>query len=114
MYTDNAARILKETCEQLKQRHERELAALRAQHERDVIARLDELLQRLAESGDGKSLADAYAGVWRAGQSYVRGNVVTHSGSAWLALSDTSGERPGEAPMWRMIVKRGRNARDAA
>lgn len=34
MYTDNAARILKETCERLKQRHDREIAEIRAQQGR--------------------------------------------------------------------------------
>jgi hypothetical protein len=49
-----------------------------------------------------------YAGVWDEGTDYVRGAMVTHGGSAWVALTPAEkGLRPGKAPVWRLAVKSG-------
>jgi len=50
-----------------------------------------------------------YREVWREEQAYKRDEIVTHEGGIWLALKDSSGNRPGngEDPAWRLIVKRG-------
>lgn len=49
-------------------------------------------------------------GVFKAGESYERGDAVTYGGSLWIAQRDT-GEYPrGEESGWRLAVKRGRDA----
>lgn len=40
---------------------------------------------------------------------YQRGDVVTHKGSAWIAVRDAAME-PGDTPEWQLMVKRGRDA----
>lgn len=75
------------------------------------IKRLDDLEKRVA-AFEGAGLK--YQGVWqRASSGYRRGSVVTHQGSAWIALKDHGeGEQPGMAPdAWHMLVKAGRDAR---
>ena len=52
------------------------------------------------------------ADVHRSGQSYEAGDVVTHSGSYWVARAGTSAT-PGASPDWRLVVKRGRDGKDA-
>jgi hypothetical protein len=57
-----------------------------------------------------------YQGVWQAGVDYQRGDGVTMDGSFWIALADTAA-RPGSPSgdkAWRLAVKRGRDAREAA
>ena len=54
-----------------------------------------------------------YRGVFRDGEEYARGDMVTWAGSLWHADKSTS-EKP-DAPDggWRLAVKRGRDGRDA-
>lgn len=52
------------------------------------------------------------AGVHRSGASYEAGDCVTHGGSYWVAKADTR-ETPGKSDDWRMVVKRGRDGKDA-
>lgn len=52
------------------------------------------------------------AGVHRPGASYEAGDCVTHGGSYWVAKADTA-ETPGKSDDWRMVVKRGRDGKDA-
>jgi len=52
-----------------------------------------------------------YQGVYQRAQDYSKGSVVTHSGSAWIALTDIPGGIPGHTPDWQLMVKRGRDAR---
>jgi hypothetical protein len=48
-----------------------------------------------------------YAGVFREGQRYSAGSLITRSGSLWLCEQDTDLE-PGTALSgWKLIVKRG-------
>jgi hypothetical protein len=55
-----------------------------------------------------------YQGVWAELKSYDAGDVVTHAGSAWIALQATRA-KPGDAGQasrsWQLMVKRGRDAR---
>lgn len=53
-----------------------------------------------------------HRGVFKAGQSYEPGHGVTWDGSAWLATRAT-GSKPGTDDSWVLIVKRGRDGRDA-
>lgn len=62
---------------------------------RDVDRRLDEMKT---------NLADAYAGVYRDGNEYQRGQLVTHGGGLWLVMRDTD-NRPGTSDAMRLIVK---------
>lgn len=56
-----------------------------------------------------------YSGTWQRAQDYQRGAVVTDQDSAWVALKAGAGERPGEVPAaWQLLVKAGRDGRDAA
>ena len=50
-------------------------------------------------------------GVYRAGQTYERGDGGTYQGSFWIAQKDTSG-KPGECDGWRLSVKKGRDGKD--
>jgi hypothetical protein len=52
-----------------------------------------------------------YAGVFREGVTYRRGSIVSHGGSAWHADEETTDQRPGTGPGWRLMVKRGQDAR---
>lgn len=54
------------------------------------------------------------AGVYKSGSSYDEGAIVTFSGSAFIASRDvTSTERPESSTGWRLLVKRGRDGKDA-
>ena len=52
-----------------------------------------------------------YCGVWREGQSYVKGDTVTFGGSAWIARATTT-DKPGDgATAWQLAVKAGREGK---
>jgi hypothetical protein len=50
-------------------------------------------------------------GVYRAGESYRKGDTVTWGGSAWIAQRDTDA-KPETDDSWRLSVKRGRDGKD--
>ena len=58
-----------------------------------------------------RTLVDSYHGVYRAGEQYPRGGLVTWDGSLYLALESTSA-RPAENPSWKQITRKGRDGRD--
>jgi hypothetical protein len=67
---------------------------------------------RIAELEARPSLHDA--GVWTETETYVAGSVVSHQGSAWCAQIASTGVRPGSGDgCWRLLVKKGRDARDS-
>jgi len=73
-----------------------------------------ELERRVAElEGKAMTFADAYRGVWRGDVAYKRGEIVTSGGSLWLATCDTN-TKPGAGRDFRLIVKKGRDARHTA
>jgi hypothetical protein len=51
-------------------------------------------------------------GIHKTGSAYESGDVVTRGGSYWVAKKQTIGT-PGESPDWRLVVKRGRDGKDA-
>lgn len=53
-----------------------------------------------------------YRGVFKQGEAYVRGDVVTWGGCAWNCKEDTT-EKPDSADHWELMVKKGRDGRDA-
>jgi len=55
-----------------------------------------------------------YCGVFVEGKAYDLGDAVTWAGSLWHCNAETT-TRPGESSkVWTLIVKRGRDGRDAA
>lgn len=50
-------------------------------------------------------------GVWKAGDTYQKGDGATFDGSWWIAQKET-GAQPGASADWRMAVRKGRNGRD--
>jgi len=50
-------------------------------------------------------------GRWKAGESYCRGDEVTHAGNIYRAMRDTNG-KPSEDDAWRVSVNKGRDGRD--
>ncbi|MBM2711669.1 hypothetical protein JQK88_10465 [Mesorhizobium caraganae] len=66
--------------------------------------------KRLAELESKPSMA--YRGVWDRGVSYRHGDVCTHQGSSWhCELDNAQGLQPGEGLGWKLMVKKGRDAR---
>lgn len=53
-------------------------------------------------------------GVWQRALPYARGTVVSHSGSAWVALTKADeGVAPGDDHnVWQLLVKKGSDGRD--
>lgn len=55
------------------------------------------------------------AGVYKSGQAYDKGAMVTFSGSAFIASRDASStEKPEASSAWRLLVKRGRDGKDGS
>lgn len=55
------------------------------------------------------------AGVYKSGHDYDAGAIVTFGGSAFIATRDaTGGDKPESSSAWRLLVKRGRDGKDAA
>jgi hypothetical protein len=51
-------------------------------------------------------------GVYQSGKTYEKSDIVTFSGSQFIATRDTVGtEKPEQSPAWRLIVKRGKDGR---
>ena len=72
------------------------------------IAALEKAIEELR--ANGPNLASAYKGSWMLG-AFHRGDLVTMSGSLWLALADTE-EKPGAGACWKLVVKRGADGKD--
>lgn len=104
------------------------LGAAPEQRDDDALDELRVLLKRSAERAEAiearlaeierRTLADSYKGIWDADETFARGDLVTHGGSLWIALQDVSGYKPGSdngsARVWQLVVKRGKDVRDAA
>jgi hypothetical protein len=78
---------------------------------RDVFDRVVELENELSAV---KALpAVTYRGVYRDGDEYQPGSMVTFAGSTWH-VNEVTRERPGEgSKAWTLAVKRGRDGRDS-
>ncbi len=77
--------------------------------ERTTVRQLEKRVRELEAKPELK-----FAGVWRAGKQYVAGDVVSDRGSAWVAKTANEGQRPGDTRLWTLVVKRGRDGKDAA
>ena len=51
-------------------------------------------------------------GIWKDGQQYRKGDVVTWGGSSFIKQTDEPGGKPEESAHWRLFVKRGRDGKD--
>ncbi|KXF78545.1 hypothetical protein ATN84_01765 [Paramesorhizobium deserti] len=108
---------------------ERRIAAMSAVWEKNFAAHkasqmkaLEEGLDKLGDAVKGyvdrsfaaTSGALKYMGVHQKAMAYKQGSVVTDGGSAWCAVKDVpEGERPGASDGWQLMVKAGRDGRDA-
>jgi hypothetical protein len=45
------------------------------------------------------------AGIWREGETYAKGALATHGGSAWVATIENTGMKPGDGAAWRLAAK---------
>jgi hypothetical protein len=62
--------------------------------------------------GEMKSSAMVYRGIYRSGDAYEKGDVVTRDGSLWVAREDTL-MTPGQgATPWQLAAKAGRDGRE--
>lgn len=68
--------------------------------------RLDALEARLAAL-EHQPPAPRWLGVWRHGNEYSVGDLVTRSGGLWLACRPTSGKPGADDSGWSLIVKSG-------
>jgi collagen type III alpha len=71
---------------------------------------LNEMIEQRFAELQVRTLADSYREVYRAGETYKRGEVVTWGGSLFLAMADTA-EKPETTPAWRLMVKHGRDGK---
>lgn len=54
-----------------------------------------------------------YKGYWRQGTKASKGNVLTHKGNAWIALTDTQDEPTREnKAVWQILAAKGTDGRD--
>lgn len=51
-----------------------------------------------------------YRDVWKEGETYVRGDIVTFGGQSWHCTSECKDSRPSVGPEWRLFVRKGRDA----
>jgi hypothetical protein len=52
-------------------------------------------------------------GVFRLGENYEKGDIVSYAGSGWIAQKDNPEGKPDESNgAWRLFVKRGRDGKD--
>lgn len=56
--------------------------------------------------------SDSYKDVYDHGTTYTQGDLVTDDGSLWLCKAGTTTDRPGRSGAWRLICKRGRDAKE--
>ena len=60
--------------------------------------------------------AREWVGVFQTGKTYAKNSIVSHDGSCWVATRDCPEGKPGTGPAcgWKLVVKRGRDGKDAA
>jgi hypothetical protein len=78
-----------------------------ADYAKSVQVALDKRDKRIEEIA-----SDGFQGPWQENRSYARGMTVQAGGSVFRAKKLTA-QRPGESADWVLMVRRGRNGRDA-
>jgi hypothetical protein len=85
----------------------------------DVQPTDERTLELIFEQGDRREIYELVfpviidKGVYKAGETYVRGDAVTWGGSLWIAQKETSEKPDGPDSGWRLAVKKGRDGKDA-
>ena len=74
-----------------------------------LTARLAETEARVAELESRPTLFDK--GVWKAGDIYGEGAVVTHAGSAWVCFAAHVSTEAFDHTCFRLMVKHGKDRR---
>jgi hypothetical protein len=74
-----------------------------------LLTRLRRLDERLKDI-EGRALLED-SGIWNSKSDYHPGNCVTHDGSYWVAKTWHRNGMPGTCDDWRLLVKRGRDAK---
>jgi hypothetical protein len=69
------------------------------------FAEIERRLAALEAQPTSKGAGVTWAGIYRAGNTYDEGQLVTHAGGLWLARRDTDSKPGSEA--WTLVVKRG-------
>jgi hypothetical protein len=72
-----------------------------------LAERVADLERRQAES------VVRYVGVWSAGQTYRRGQLVTSGGNIWHCNHPTDGKPGEDHSAWTLAVRKGRDGKDA-
>ena len=53
------------------------------------------------------TVANSHEGAWNSATAYSTGDLVTHSGSTWIALQDSTNETPAENAFWSIFAAKG-------
>jgi len=79
-----------------------------------MLTHMKDLKAKLATISERLNLIEAkgikYTGTWQRSGEYQRGDLATHKGSMWHAVSSTR-EEPGASSAWQLAVKAGRDGR---
>lgn len=89
------------------------LATARAEGAADMLASI-EFDGRTWKIGERqvRTPSPEYRGVWKEGETYTRGDMVTWASQIWHCNTETT-EKPGDTnPQWTLAVRKGRDARD--
>lgn len=81
----------------------RALAGVRAELDAEVQKRVTEVVATLPTL--------RYRDVWKEGESYRAGDMVTWAGAMWHA-NEPNTVKPGDGKAWTLAVKRGRDGKD--
>ena len=55
----------------------------------------------------------SYRGIWREDDDHRVGDFCTHDGSMWYWWQNHTKDRPGTSTAWQLVVKRGKDGKDA-
>jgi hypothetical protein len=76
----------------------------------EVVERVEKIESRIADIGDR---GFKYRGYWTEGMKAKKTEAFTHNGSLWLAMYDTDDAPDQTSVDWKLIVRRGRDGKDA-
>jgi hypothetical protein len=89
----------------------KELADIILEQQKPLRDEIAKLKTRVAELESG---GIRYCGVYQRAQNYRRGDITTHEGSMWCAVSDVApNEQPGKCQGWQLCCMKGRDGKDA-
>ncbi|MGX1107844.1 MULTISPECIES: hypothetical protein [Bradyrhizobium] len=78
-----------------------------------LVDRVAELQQKMVELEERPLVP--WAGTWDSAKEFKRNTFCSDRGAMWFAMADSKGVRPGSGDgVWRLVVKAGRDGRDAA